>query len=301
MTSTQSLRTAQAGRRPRGGGLPRPRRAGLRALPVVPALVVVIVALIIPVVILLSQSFFDPDFTLDNYTKLFADETSMTVLGRTLGMSAIVTVVTLLLAYPYAAAMTMVSDKTRAIMLAIVLLPFWTSLMARTFAWIVLLQENGPVSALLSVVGLGDIKLGGTAIGVVIGMTQVLLPFMVLPLYSVLSTIDLRLVTAAQSLGARPLVAFAKVYLPLSMPGIFAGITLVFIMSIGFYVTPALLGSPREAMVAQLIDTRIIRMLDFAGGGALALVLIAIILVLLLIVTRFVGLSQALGAGATKR
>ncbi len=267
----------------------------------VPAIAVVVVALIIPVVILLSQSFFDPDFTLDNYTKLFADETSMTVLGRTLGMSAIVTVVTLLLAYPYAAAMTMVSDKWRAVMLAIVLLPFWTSLMARTFAWIVLLQENGPVNALLSVVGLGDIKLGGTAIGVVIGMTQVLLPFMVLPLYSVLSTIDLRLVTAAQSLGARPLVAFAKVYLPLSMPGIFAGITLVFIMSIGFYVTPALLGSPREAMVAQLIDTRIIRMLDFAGGGALSLVLIAIILVLLGVVTRFVGLSQALGAGATKR
>lgn len=300
MTSTQTLRLEKAGH-PLKGGRPRPGREWIRTWPILPAVVVVTVVLLIPVVLLLGRSFWDPDFTLEHYTKLFTDPTSMTVLGRTLTMSLVVTGVTLLLAYPYAAVMTMVSPRMRAIMLALVLLPFWTSLMARTFAWLILLQEGGPVSAFLAAFGLTDIKLAGTATGVIIGMTQVLLPFMVLPLYSVFSQIDLRLVSAAKSLGARPAVAFGKVFLPLSLPGVFAGVTLVFIMSIGFYVTPALLGSPKESMVAQLIDTKITRMLDFGAGGALSLVLIAIILILLAIVTRFVGLTQALGAGSKKQ
>lgn len=297
--SKQTVSLTQPGPPTRGGQAGR--GPAIRLIPLIPAVLVIIVALIIPVSLLLVRSFWDPDFSLDSYVKLFTDQTSLKVLGRTLQMAATVTIVTLVLAYPYAVAMTMVSARWRAVMLTLVLLPFWTSLMARTFAWLILLQENGPVKSLLTAVGFTDVRLSGTALGVIIGMTQVLLPFMVLPLYSVLSQIDRRLISAAKSLGARPSVAFLKVYLPLSLPGIFAGVTLVFIMCIGFYVTPAILGSPREAMVAQLIDTRITRLLDFAGGGALSLVLIGIILILLLIVTRFVSLSHALGAGAVER
>lgn len=295
MTSPETIRVGQAGHPEGGGRRRRGTREWTRAWSVVPAVALVVVILIAPVVLLLTRSFWDPDFTLKHYTELFADRTSRTVLERTLMMSVIVTGVTLLLAYPYAAVMTMVTRRVRAVMLALVLLPFWTSLMARTFAWLILLQEDGPVSALLGVVGFSHVTLAGTATGVIVGMTQVLLPFMVLPLYSVFSQIDLHLVSAAKSLGAHPAVAFATVYLPLSLPGVFAGVTLVFILALGFYVTPALLGTPKESMIAQVIDIKVTRLLDFAAGGALSLVLVTIILVLLASVARFGRVTQALG------
>ena len=268
---------------------------------VMPALLLVGLVLLFPVISLIARSFFDPSFTLDNYTDLLTDSTSMTVLGRTLITALIVTCVTMLLAYPYAAAMCLVSDRLRIVLMALVLLPFWTSLMARTFAWLILLQDSGPVNGLLRAMGLPSMDLVGNTTGVILGMTHVMLPFMVLPIYSVISQIDLRLVQAAQSLGARPATAFAKVFLPLSLPGVFAGGTLVFIMSIGFYVTPAILGSPKESLIAQLIDTKITRLLDFAAGGALAALLIVVTLVLLQLVARFVNLSTALGVNRSEK
>lgn len=210
-------------------------------------------------------------------------------------MSVIVTVVTLVLAYPYAYAMTKVGPRSRAVLMALVLMPFWTSLMARTFAWLVLLQDTGVVNSILGAVGIGPLALIRNTAGVTLGMTQVLLPFMVLPLYSTMSKIDSRLMTAAVSLGAPARVAFRRVYLPLSMPGVVAGLTLVFIMSIGFYITPQILGSPQQAMISQLIATKIDRLLDFGSAGALSAVLIIITLLLLALMSRVVKPSQALG------
>jgi putative spermidine/putrescine transport system permease protein len=184
--------------------------------------------------------------------------------------------------------------------MALVLLPFWTSLMARTFAWLVLLQDTGVVNSLLSGVGIGPLSLIRNTTGVTIGMTQVLLPFMVLPLYSTMSKIDSRLMTAAVSLGAPMRVAFRRVYLPLSMPGVVAGLTLVFIMSLGFYITPQILGSPQQAMISQLIATKIDRLLDFGAAGALSAVLIVITLVLLALMSRVVKPSEALGAAGAE-
>jgi putative spermidine/putrescine transport system permease protein len=210
-------------------------------------------------------------------------------------MMVVVVITCLLFAYPYAYAMTVVSPRWRAVLTAVVLLPFWTSLMARTFSWVVLLQQGGPVNTVLSAVGLGDVRLAGSATGVTIAMAQVMLPFMVLPLYSTMSGVDRRLLPAALSLGAKPVVAFFRVSLPLTLPGIAAGTTLVAILCLGFYVTPALLGSPKESMIAQLISVKVQEVLDFGAGGALSLLLLIVTLVLLGLVSRVVRPGQALG------
>lgn len=262
---------------------------------VLPALGLLLVVLVWPLLQLLYRSVMTPTFSLEKYQALLTDGVSVTILTRTIVMSLTVTVVTLLLAYPYAYAMTKVSGRGRAVLMALVLLPFWTSLMARTFAWLVLLQDTGVVNSLLSAVGIGPLSLIRNSTGVTIGMTQVLLPFMVLPLYSTMSKIDVRLLTAAISLGAPARVAFRRVYLPLSMPGVVAGTTLVFIMSLGFYVTPQILGSPQQAMISQLIATKIDRLLDFGSAGALSAVLIVITVVLLALMSRVVKPSEALG------
>jgi len=267
---------------------------------VLPALVLLLVVMMWPLLQLLYRSFMTPSFSLDKYRGLLTDGVSVTILTRTIVMSLIVTVVTLLLAYPYAYAMTKVTPRTRAVLMALVLLPFWTSLMARTFAWLVLLQDTGVVNSLLGSVGVGPLSLIRNTTGVTIGMTQVLLPFMVLPLYGTMSKIDSRLMTAAVSLGAPARVAFRRVYLPLSMPGVVAGLTLVFIMSLGFYITPQILGSPQQAMISQLIATKIDRLLDFGAAGALSAVLIVITLLLLALMSRVVKPSEALGAAGAE-
>jgi putative spermidine/putrescine transport system permease protein len=285
-----------------GGSTPlRPPAIRLRVpargrayLLIAPAVALVGAAFIYPIALLLYLSFTNPEVGFGNYVTAFSDGVSLTVLWRTMRLAAIVTLVTLLLAYPYAYAMTVVGRKTRAVMVALVLMPFWTSLMARTFAWVVLLQDGGPVNSFLDLVGVGPVKLLGTGTGVTLAMTQVLMPFMTLPLYATLRGIDRRLVDAALGLGARPAVAFIKVYLPLSMPGLVAGAAMVYILSLGFYVTPALVGSPTQSMMSQLIATRVQELLQFGGAGALSAIMLAVTLLLLAAVTRVSGFSRAL-------
>lgn len=263
-----------------------------------PALAVVMVFFVYPVISLSAQSFLEPEPGLGHYTELFTDSTTLTILIRTLLVSAMVTALTLALAYPYAYLMTIASPATRALLLFLVLLPFWSSLMARTFAWIVLLQPNGIVSSMLGWVGLGDVPLLGSQIGVTIAMTQVLLPFMVLPLFNSMMQIDRRLLSAAHSMGASRFRAFRRVYLPLSTPGVTAGCVLVFILSIGFWVTPRLVGSPQQSLIGQLIETKAGRLLDFAGAGAISVVLLVVTLVLLVAVgggLRMVMSGQSTG------
>ncbi len=274
-------------------------RPGRVTLLVVPALVVVLVVFAWPLAQLLWRSFTDPEPGLANYQELVTGGVALPILGRTLLMTVVVTSVCLALAYPYAHLMTLVSPRWRAILVAVVLVPFWTSLMARTFAWIVLLQDTGPINALLGALGLGPLPLIGTAAGVTIAMAQVMLPFMVLPLYSTMKGIDRRLVAAARSLGATPTVAFLRVYLPLSLPGVAAGTSLVSVLTLGFYVTPSLVGSPQQSMIAQYIAVRVQQMLEFGTGGALSLILLVVAFALLALVSR-VAQPAAL-VGATER
>jgi putative spermidine/putrescine transport system permease protein len=216
----------------------------------------------------------DPTFTTKNYEWFFTTDVNVAVMRRTFGTAALVTLVCLLISYPYAYLMTIVGSRMRALMFMVVLIPLWTSLMIRTLAWVVLLQDTGLINDALEAVGLSRLALIRTTTGVAIGMTQVLLPFMVLPLYSVLSKIDRRLLLAAASMGARPVTAFRTVYLPLSRPGIYAGSLTVFVLALGFYIIPSLLGSPENTMLSALIAQQIEGLLQWGRGSAMGIVLL---------------------------
>jgi putative spermidine/putrescine transport system permease protein len=263
-----------------------------------PALALLAAILLVP----LGQSFFRsvgaPTWTTQHYSSLFTDGVTLKVLVRTAETAAVVTVITLLLGYPYAYVMTRVGPRMRGLLLVIVLVPFWTSVMARNFAWIIILQRGGPVHSFFKLFNL-DVVLYGSVAGVAVAMSQVLLPFMVLPLFSALSGIDRRLLLAARGLGSRPLVAFWRIYWPLSRSGVTSGLILVFTLSLGFYVTPALLGSPQQSLIAQLLAQRTTQLLDFAGAGALGMLVLAVTLVLVAWANRLGGTISAIGVVAT--
>jgi putative spermidine/putrescine transport system permease protein len=275
-----------------------PRRSWLLLIPALGLLSVVLLA---PLAQSLLRSIGTPDFTLQHYAGLFTDGVTLTVLGRTAATAAVVTVITFLLGYPYAYLMTRVGPRLRGVLLVIVLVPFWTSVMARNYAWIVLLQRGGPVDSVLDFLGADNVVLQGSVVGVTIAMSQVLLPFMVLPLFSSLGSIDRKLLLAARGLGSSPLVAFWKIYWPLSRGGVVSGLILVFTLSLGFYVTPALIGSPQQSLIAQLLAQRTTQLLDFAGAGALGILVLVITLTLVAWANRFGGSISAIGVVSTSR
>lgn len=276
------------------------RRRPLRPqwLLLVPAFALLGVVLVVPLAQSLLRSVGSPDLTDEHYRSLFTDGVTMRVLLRTVRTALLVTVIAFVVGYPYAYVMTRVGPRMRAVLLVIVLVPFWTSVMARNFAWVLILQRGGPVDRFFDLFGL-DVVLYGTVTGVAIAMSQVLLPFMVLPLYSALGGIDRRLLLAARGLGSSPTVAFWKIYWPLSRSGVTAGLILVFTLSLGFYVTPALLGTPQESLIAQLLAQRTTQLLDFAGAGALGMIVLVITLVLVAWANRIGGTVSAIGVVAT--
>ncbi len=267
----------------------------------VPALALLTVVLLLPLFQSLLRSFGTPEFTLQHYASLFTDGVTVTILMRTAMTAVMVTVVTFLLGFPYAYLMTRVSPRMRGVLLVIVLVPFWTSVMARNFAWIIILQRGGPMQSIFEFFGMRDVVFYGNVVGVTIAMSQVLLPFMVLPLYSSLGSIDRKLLLAARGLGSSPLVAFWKIYWPLARGGVVAGLILVFTLSIGFYVTPALLGSPQQSLIAQLLATRTTQLLDFAGAGALGILVLVVTLTLVAWANRFGGTISAVGVVSTSQ
>jgi len=258
----------------------RPRGAVWLAAP---AVLVLLVVLAYPLGIVVWRSFTDPAVGVDNYVWFFQSAVNRTVLQRTFVVAAWVTLVSLVCAYPYAYAMTIVGKNVRLALILCVLVPFWLSGVVRTLAWVILLQDSGVINSILRGLGLSPVKLIRTLPGVVIGMTQVLLPFMILPIYSVMKGIDTRLLQAARSLGAKPWKAFLQIYVPLSLPGVYAGAIIVFILSLGFYITPALLGGPRSILLSSLVQNQVLSLLNWGRGGAMGVVLLVATFVLLAI------------------
>jgi putative spermidine/putrescine transport system permease protein len=179
----------------------------------------------------------------------------------------------------------------RRLLIFAVLVPFWSSILVRTFAWLVLLQRRGLVNQALQGLGLTDapLTLVHNRVGVLIGMAHILLPFMVLPLYSVMTRIDTSLMGAAATLGASPARGFWRVYLPLSRPGVINGTVLVFILGLGYFITPALLGGPQDTMIAQLIQSQVADFGAWGMAGALAVVLLAAVGVSFAVIQRTVA------------
>jgi putative spermidine/putrescine transport system permease protein len=255
-----------------------------------PPFVFLCVVFAYPLYTIIQQSFTEPTAGFGNYEKFFGTGVYVQVLIRTLVTSVLVTVICLLLGYPYAYLMTRVRPSVRRMLIFFVLVPLWTSLLVRTYAWTVILQDTGIINQVLMGLGIVDrpVHLIRTTTGVVIGMSQILLPFMVLPLYAQLRSIDGSFMRAAANLGARPSVAFLRIYLPLSLPGVAAGSLIVFIYALGFYITPALLGSPRQALLSQIIVTQVSQLLDFGFGSAMAGVLLMVTLLLVALLARVV-------------
>jgi putative spermidine/putrescine transport system permease protein len=185
-------------------------------------------------------------------------------------------------------------------MMIAVLVPFWSSVMVRTFAWLILLGDSGPINSFLVAFGLGPLPLVRNLTGAVIGMVHIMLPFMVLPMYATMRAIDRRLLVAGQMLGARPASAFARIYLPLSLPGVYAGAVVVLMLSLGFFVTPAVLGSPKETLLSQLIVSRALQVLDLRLAGTMAVVLLLAALVVLAIFSKLVKPDAAYRAGVER-
>lgn len=261
---------------------------------VIPSVIFLGVIYIYPISIFLSKCFFDPGPTLKHLVHLFSNPVFFKVLWITFKISFTVTLSCLLIGYPIAYLLTIVSERTRNLLMILVLIPFWTSLLVRTYAWMVLLGRKGVINQILINLGFIEqpMKMLYTTFAVNVGMIQMMTPFMVLALFSVMKGIDRGLLRAASSLGAGKFQAFIRVYAPLSLPGIGAGCLLVFIYSLGFFITPALLGGRKDVMLSMLIDEQVSSLLNWGFGAALALMLLLATAIFFFIYSRFFKLEQ---------
>ena len=215
---------------------------------------------------------------------------------RTLNVAFWVTVFCFILAYPISHLLATLPMKYSNLLMICVLLPFWTSLLVRTSSWMVLLQQQGPINDLIVWIGLAADdnrpELMYNVIGTFVAMTQILLPFMVLPLYSVMKTISPSLMRAGKSLGGTPLISFVKIYFPLTIPGIGAGCLLVFILAIGYYITPALVGGASGSLISNTIAYHMKSSLDWAFASALGTMLLVGVLTIYWIYNKLVGIDN---------
>ena len=220
----------------------------------------------------------------------------VTLFYRTLWMSLLITALCLLLGYPVSYLLATLPLRTSNLLMILVLLPFWTSLLVRTTSWIALLQTQGVLNDLLVFTGLipedARLQMIYNKTGTLVAMTHILLPFMILPLYSVMKTIPASYMQAARSLGASPFTAFIRVYVPNTVPGIGAGCILVFILAIGYYITPALVGGRTGTFISNFIAVHISESLNWGLAAALGAILLAVVLVLYLLYDKIVGVSN---------
>ena len=259
-----------------------------------PFLVVLFIAFLLPVGVLLHESLFVPTTTVEHYARVFDEPVYLRVLWRTIRIAALVTAICLVLGYPLALAMARARGVTLLLLAACVMLPLWTSVLVRTYAWTVLMRRNGLINDLLIGLGLTDapVRLLYTEGAVVVAMAHVLLPFMVLPLWTALRAIPPDYGRAAAILGARPWRSFLEVTLPLSLPGVASGSIMVFLLALGFFVTPALVGGPQQMMIATLISQQVRELLNWPFAGALVGCLLLLTLVLVAVFNRAMRLDR---------
>lgn len=241
-----------------------------------------IVVFLLPLLRIFVLSFSDPAGIWTTYVEIFRGAVYWRIMGNTLSTAAYVTIVTLVLAYPMAYVLNHLAGIRRAIVYWCVLLPFWVSALVRTFSWMLILDRRGPVNQLLLAVGLTDRPLAMlfSNFAVYLGMVHIMIPFAVVPISTGMAGIDRRLLLASDGLGASPLRSFCKIYLPLSLPGVYAAASLVFVLSLGFFITPALLGGQASMTWALLIENLVNERLALPLAAAASMVLLLITLVI---------------------
>lgn len=282
--TTATLTVRPQGRRSPGEGNPKARRrlSGWWLL-LAPILVFDVVLFLTPLGKLVASSFAD-----NAYQRVLEDPLVLRSLANTLSISLASTIVTVVLGYVIALVLWRAGNIARVVLFAVVLLPFWTGILVKNFAWAVLLQDNGIVNAFLQGIGLtsAPIELLHNRFAVIIGLVHCLLPYAVFPIFSSLTAIDDRLGLAARSLGAREGSVFRRITLPLSAPGISAAGLLVFIISTGFFITPVVMGGPGDMMIANQIDYYARQLTDFSGAAALAVVLTVMVSIMVAVYQR---------------
>lgn len=259
-----------------------------------PALLLLIVFFIIPVIALLLRSVLEPTPGLGNYEALLGTSTYLNIFFNTFFISAVVTAVSLAIGFPVAWALAIMPSVLSRLVFAILILSMWTNLLARTYAWMVLLQRTGVINRTLMDLGLIDqpLALVNNLVGVTIGMTYIMLPFIILPLYGTLRNIDPAILQAASLCGASRWQALRLVLLPLAAPGMAAGALMVFVMSLGYFVTPSLLGGASNMMLAELVAQLVQSLVNWGLGSAAAFILLVVTLALYAAQLRFFGTAS---------
>lgn len=265
----------------------------------IPGILFLVLAFGIPLVMIIVRSLTDP--SPENYLGVLTDPVYRASLWRTVEIAVMVTILSVVIGYPVAYVMARSSRGVMIFLLAVLMLSFWTSLLVRTFAWQVILNNTGIINSFLMDLGViqAPLPLIRNLFAVFVGMVHILMPYAILAMYASLRSIPAEVEQAAQSLGARPSKVFLRVTLPLSLPGVVAGGVLVFVLSLGFYITPALLGGPQDALISQSIVLQVQQYLQPGMGSAMAVVLVLLVLVVLFLATRFVGLGRILGVTGT--
>ncbi len=266
----------------------------------VPVLSLLIFFFMVPLAGLLLRSVSDPNWGLQNYRELVGTITYVKVMGNTFLVASVVTVITVLVGFPVAWLLAIIPSKPAKLLMNVLLLSMWTNLLVRTYAWMVLLQQTGFINKMLMATGLIDAPLVmvNNLVGVTIGMTYIMVPFLVMPLHATMKSIDPSILRAAAICGASQWQAFARVLLPLAAPGLASGALMVFVMSLGYFVTPALLGGTANMMLAELIAQLVQSLLNWGLAGAVALMLMVVTLGLYALQLRLLSAHRSTRASS---
>jgi putative spermidine/putrescine transport system permease protein len=264
-----------------------------------PALFLILVFFVVPVTALLMRSVLEPTPGFGNYVELLGSSTYLRIFFNTFLVSAVVTALSVAIGFPVAWMLAIMPARWSTLLFAVILLSMWTNLLTRTYAWMVLLQRTGVINKVLIGLGVIDqpLELVNNLTGVTIGMTYIMLPFVILPLRGVIKTIDPAVLQAASVCGATRWQCLTRVLIPLALPGVAAGALMVFVMSLGYFVTPALLGGTSNMMLAEMIAQFVQSLVNWGMGGAAAFVLLVVTLTIYGVQLRLFGAGR-LGGGA---
>jgi len=292
-----ALAPAMAAARP--GLLSRP--STVPALLLLPCMIWIVFFFLLPLALMCWRSLASEGFSLAAYAVLFSSPLYGKVMGTTLKMASIATVCALVLAYPIAYVLTVAGGKLRGLILLFVLIPYWVDIIVRSFSWLIMLGDNGLINKTLIELGLlrEPLPLLYNMFSVLIAMVQIVLPITIVTLFGAMLRIDLTLIAAAKIHGASEWQAFRTVFFPLSLPGVYGAGLLAFILALGFYVTPALLGSPKETMIAQTIMIEASQLLDWPQASAAGAVLLVITTSIAAVYNRYFSLDRLWGGSDT--
>lgn len=253
---------------------------------VYPYIIWSVVMIVVPMLMIIMYAFTKQGnsvmsirFTLDNFAAFFEDKVFFDVLKRSLGIAAVTTVICILIGYPTAYVIAKMKPKSQVIMVLMITLPTWINMLVRTYAWRSMLDKNGLINNILGMMGIGPVKLLETSFAVVLGMVYNFIPFMILQIYTALSKMDNSYIEAANDLGANKVQSFFNITLPLSVPGIISGITLVFLPAVSSFFIPKLLGGGQYVLIGNVIENQFLTTGNWGFGSAISLIMSIIIII----------------------